>query len=166
MGGSGMLNEQAMNLLLQDPELTAYLNTIGVDVTEAKGLFTLLDDDGSGAISIDEFVTGFLRLKGSAKAVDMVTLMYENRKISKQLHSICSDTRNMRKVVTSLKQEVGQQTMTVQAAMGHQQDSYANHGIGLTFNRTMDSINALGIAGALMSPVALSPARTTEEQGS
>lgn len=102
--GSGMLSEEEMELLLQDGELRAYLEAIGIDSTEAKGFFQLLDDDASGTVSIDEFVTGFLRLKGGAKAVDMVSLMYENRKISKKLTKICEETRILRRALACLQQ--------------------------------------------------------------
>jgi hypothetical protein len=121
--GSGLVTEHEMDLLLQDPELLAYFTAIGLDSTEAKGLFVLLDDDESGAVSIDEFVTGFLRLKGSAKTVDLVTLMYENRKISKQLKQIVRESRTLRKVVNALRQEVGQQGVSVQATANNKQDS-------------------------------------------
>merc|ERR1712008_293823 len=142
--GSGMLNEEEMDRLLQDTELLAYMNAIGVDSTEAKGLFTLLDDDGSGNISIDEFVTGFLRLKGSAKAVDMVTLMYENRKISKQLKFICGETVTMQKMVTSLKHEVGQQAMAVHAAVNHVHRSPVS--LATVLDKTLDTMDSSAIS--------------------
>jgi hypothetical protein len=101
--GSGEVTEQEMDLLLDDPELIAYLNAIGIDHSEAKGLFTLLDDDGSGSVSIEEFVTGFLRLKGGAKAVDMVTLMYENRKIFKKINKVVQEVQMVSKGVNLLQ---------------------------------------------------------------
>merc|ERR1719362_1597558 len=51
--GSGLMTEEEMELLLQDNELTAYLKAMGIDGTEVKGFFTLLDDDASGTVSID-----------------------------------------------------------------------------------------------------------------
>merc|ERR1719499_3087492 len=74
--------------------MVAYLSAIGIDPSEAQGLFKLLDDDGSGSVSIEEFITGFLRLKGGAKAVDMVMLLYENRKIGKKLNKIFKEARH------------------------------------------------------------------------
>merc|ERR1712032_239190 len=106
--GSGFVAAQEMDLLLQDPELLAYFSAIGLDIDEAKDFFQKLDTDGSGAVSFDEFVTGFLRLKGSAKAVDIVTMMYENRKLSTNLKNLLHD-------VKALKQEVTQQGVIVQA---------------------------------------------------
>jgi hypothetical protein len=103
--GSGQITEKEMDGILQSPELVAYFNAIGVDTTEAMGLFQLLDDDCSGTVSIDEFVTGFLRLKGTAKAVDMVTLMYENRKISKLIKAILRESWSMKKAIILLTEK-------------------------------------------------------------
>lgn len=90
---SGFISQREFSELLKNAELTTYLEAIGIDSSEARGLFRLLDDDNSGKVSIDEFVSGFLRLKGSAKAVDMVTLLYENRKITQKLNQVMRETR-------------------------------------------------------------------------
>jgi len=103
--GSGYVTQQEMDVLLENPELQAYIKAIGIDSTEAKGLFVLLDDDASGTVCIDEFVTGFLRLKGGAKAVDMVTLMFENRKIFKKLNKVVQEVRMVNEAVDAMHQE-------------------------------------------------------------
>jgi len=92
--GSGEISLDEFVDLLEKPDMVAYLEGMGIDSSEAKGLFRLLDDDGSGVVSIDEFVTGFMRLKGGAKAVDMVMLLYENRKICKKLNRIFKEARS------------------------------------------------------------------------
>jgi len=93
--GSGQVTFLEFQKLLDNPDMVAYLEAMGIDSSEAQGLFSLLDDDGSGVVSIEEFITGFLRLKGSAKAVDMVMLLYENRKISKKLNKIFKEARHV-----------------------------------------------------------------------
>lgn len=86
---------------LTKPEMEHYFEAIDLDISEARGLFKLLDLDDSGSISVDEFVMGCLRLRGPAKAIDLATLMYDNRrilqrwrtsalKIERTLHSIAS----------------------------------------------------------------------------
>jgi len=91
---SGFITKKEFSALLKNAELVTYLEAIGIDSTEAQGLFRLLDDDSSGKVSIDEFVSGFLRLKGGAKAVDMVMLLFENRKINKKLNKILREARH------------------------------------------------------------------------
>merc|ERR1712232_1098111 len=70
------------NRLIADNEIVAYFKALDIDATEAKGLFELLDADGSGDVALEEFVTGCLRLKGEATAVDVVTLIHENKKLA------------------------------------------------------------------------------------
>jgi len=101
--GSGQVTFLEFQKLLDNPDMVAYLEAMGIDSTEAQGLFRLLDDDGSGVVSIEEFITGFLRLKGSAKAVDMVMLLYENRKISKKLNKIFKEARHANLSLSNMK---------------------------------------------------------------
>jgi len=70
---------------LRDRDVLAYLKFLEIDVYEARELFQLLDVDETGAVDIDEFVIGMMRLKGAAKGVDVANLMYENKKISVRL---------------------------------------------------------------------------------
>jgi len=66
---------------LQNPQMELYFQAVDLDISEAKGLFRLLDLDENGEISADEFVMGCLRLRGPAKAIDLATLMFENRRM-------------------------------------------------------------------------------------
>jgi len=66
---------------LKDHRIKAHLQALGLDINEARGLFTLLDMDRTGDVVIDEFVTGCMRLKGNAKTLDMQMLMYENKRM-------------------------------------------------------------------------------------
>lgn len=79
----GEFEQHCMN-----PKLRAVFSAVGLDVSEAQALFKLLDCDGSGAISLDEFVDGCIRLRGTAKSIDVATLMYENRRTSKKLQQM------------------------------------------------------------------------------
>merc|ERR1712039_323816 len=47
---------------------------------EAKWLFRLLDIHDSGWVELEEFLSGCLRLRGEAKAIDVLTLMQEFRR--------------------------------------------------------------------------------------
>mmetsp|Transcript_68941 Transcript_68941/g.165453 ORF Transcript_68941/g.165453 Transcript_68941/m.165453 type:complete len:702 (-) Transcript_68941:64-2169(-) len=78
---SGLLSLDELETLLVDPKYIWAMRLIGVDVSEARGLFLLLDINESNAVSIDEFVTGMMRLKGQAKGVDVATLIYENKRM-------------------------------------------------------------------------------------
>jgi len=83
-----------------------YLGALGLDTCEVEGLFKLLDVDGSGFVDLDEFVMGLLRLKGMAKTVDVATLMFEHKKLSKQMgHLEVVVEENCSKVVHALESD-------------------------------------------------------------
>jgi len=63
-----MLNEETMK---------DYFKVLNVDTSEARGFFDLLDEDGGGELDAAELVSGCLRLRGPAKALDLSLLARE-----------------------------------------------------------------------------------------
>merc|ERR1712187_49949 len=96
--GSGHITEEEFGELMLNDEVLAHLRAIGIDGNEAQGLFGLLDDDQSHSVSINEFITGCLRLKGGARAVDMVTLLFENKKQLRKLHKIEEQLQELNRI--------------------------------------------------------------------
>mmetsp|Transcript_80311 Transcript_80311/g.184009 ORF Transcript_80311/g.184009 Transcript_80311/m.184009 type:complete len:108 (+) Transcript_80311:328-651(+) len=58
---------------------------------EALTLFFLVDLDGSGTIDIDEFIFGVIRVRGGAKSIDMVSMMYDVHRISNVVHKLSDE---------------------------------------------------------------------------
>jgi len=85
--GDGMVSYDEFQTVLDDEEFKAVLTMLDLQVHEVSGLFDLLDD-GDGCISFEEFVSGVVRLKGQAQAVDVVTILYENQKMVRKLQLI------------------------------------------------------------------------------
>ncbi|CAE7248009.1 DRC3 [Symbiodinium sp. CCMP2456] len=54
-----------------------YFATIGLEVPDAWSLFKLLDMDGGGAVEVEEFLDGCLRLRGQATALDVGKIIHE-----------------------------------------------------------------------------------------
>merc|ERR1712019_257670 len=78
--GTGTISKEEMMEHLTSDETDAYLKTLDVTVSDAQGVFKLLDVTGSGEVSIDEFVLSLMRFQGSARAVDVATLLYEGKR--------------------------------------------------------------------------------------
>jgi hypothetical protein len=78
----GMISREEFDRLILEAKMQPVLDAIDVAVSEAQGLFELIDVDSSGMVSKDEFMMGCLRLRGNAKAMDLATLMYDNRRFS------------------------------------------------------------------------------------
>jgi len=56
---------------LKSSEVQELFKFIDIDISEAKGLFELLDNNGNGLIAYEEFLSGCLRVRGSAKSLDL-----------------------------------------------------------------------------------------------
>jgi len=85
---SGRITLSRLEDSLQSDQVMAYFHSLEITATDAWNLFKLLaDDDGSG-INLESFVTGCLRLRGSARSVDIHMLMYESRWMRKRISDL------------------------------------------------------------------------------
>lgn len=71
--GDGHITLDEFENMLENPSVKAYLGVLDLEVNESRTLFHLLDD-GDGEITYAEFLSGVCRLKGQAKAVDLIVL--------------------------------------------------------------------------------------------
>merc|ERR1712108_131775 len=84
MDHNGHITLQELDAFMEEGFLQEWLQSIGVDVGEARTLFELLDVDENGKIDLCEFLDGCLRLQGPAKAVDLLLLTSDYRRAFKQ----------------------------------------------------------------------------------
>ena len=75
--GNGAISWTEFQIALEDQRMHAFLSSLELDISDAIGLFQVLDSDGTGAIEHAEFLLGCLRLRGGAKAMDMVRVQME-----------------------------------------------------------------------------------------
>eukprot|EP00969_Alexandrium_andersonii_P224421 9911471-Alexandrium_andersonii.AAC.1 len=73
---------------MQDKSLTAYFQALDMTVDEAWNFFKLLDVSGTNVIDADDFVSGCMRLRGTARSIDMHMLLYESRWVMRKLSMI------------------------------------------------------------------------------
>ena len=83
--GTGQITLTEFEKHLQDEHVTAYFASLGLEPSDAWTLFKLLDSQNQKAVNIRDFVDGCVRLKGTARSIDVAKLMYENKWIMKQL---------------------------------------------------------------------------------
>jgi len=79
--GSRPITWEQFRDTLDSPDMQDYFKDIDVDVSEAWGLFQLLDGDNSGTVDAYEMVSGCLRLRGHAMALDLALVLHEMNKI-------------------------------------------------------------------------------------
>eukprot|EP00931_Biecheleriopsis_adriatica_P086846 TRINITY_DN61415_c0_g1_i1.p1 TRINITY_DN61415_c0_g1~~TRINITY_DN61415_c0_g1_i1.p1 ORF type:complete len:564 (+),score=108.13 TRINITY_DN61415_c0_g1_i1:90-1781(+) len=83
---------------LQDSSMTALLNSLDIEVHDALTLFEMLDQDRSGQVDLDEFITGCITLRGNAKAVQI-------EKIKSLMQSIMEEQGVLRGEIRKLQKE-------------------------------------------------------------
>ena len=81
---SGQISMLEIEQLFGDENLSELLEALEISAYDARSMFKLLDGDDSGAVDIDEFCSGCLRLKGDARSFDIQCLMFESQRLLKK----------------------------------------------------------------------------------
>merc|ERR1712136_494944 len=66
---------------MEREDMKLFCASIGLYFTNYNSLFKLLDVDDNGVLSIDEFVIGFLRLRGGSVMIDMEVTLQETKSL-------------------------------------------------------------------------------------
>jgi len=87
---SGNITVQELEEMIKDDSegAAAVFSAMDISVETALQLCVLLDQDGGGTISLDEFVEGCLKLRGNAKATDIHLLMHESHTNCHKLNTL------------------------------------------------------------------------------
>lgn len=96
---SGTVTLQEFEDRLYDDRLQEYFAAMDLTTDEAWNLFKLLDSSESCLIDIEEFVSGCLRLRGTARSVDMHMLMYQTKWTMKKLSALTRSMEDLRQEV-------------------------------------------------------------------
>lgn len=91
---TGTLSWDEFETFLQDDEVRAYFVTLDLDMSSLHKIFTLLDQNGSGELDLSEFIEGCVRLKGTAKTIDIVLLRAEINKFMHALRTVARVSKN------------------------------------------------------------------------
>jgi len=82
--GDGVMSWMEFQDSLNNPQMKETLQLIDIDIGQAEELFKLLDVDENGTVTYDDFIDGCVRLRGPAKSLDLMTIMYEQRRLAKR----------------------------------------------------------------------------------
>merc|ERR1712032_867236 len=70
----GEITFEEFQVIAEIPPVQMWLASMGVETDDLTTLFVLIDDDRSGLITVDEFVTRMPRIAGPAKGIDVLKL--------------------------------------------------------------------------------------------
>ncbi|CAE7460338.1 Scn11a [Symbiodinium natans] len=101
---------QTNEVRMQDIEKAASLDRLGacmealdISAEDVKTLFTLIDTDNSGAVDLEEFVSGCMQLHGPAKSLQIAKMSYENKRIKEAIQTIGYQVFEVNRKLSSLR---------------------------------------------------------------
>jgi hypothetical protein len=114
--GKGTISLHEFEDKLQDERVIAYFNVLKLDVSDARVLFHLIDNDHSDEIGIDEFLEGCYKLQGESRSLDMKIMQSEvhflqehfwkfEGEINNALQMLIKDQRATEKLLAQLAQD-------------------------------------------------------------
>eukprot|EP00930_Biecheleria_cincta_P070953 TRINITY_DN58513_c0_g1_i1.p1 TRINITY_DN58513_c0_g1~~TRINITY_DN58513_c0_g1_i1.p1 ORF type:complete len:299 (-),score=58.18 TRINITY_DN58513_c0_g1_i1:83-886(-) len=74
---------------LADPNMAAFFKALDLETDNAWNLFKLMSTEkGSGYIYVDDFVDGCMKLKGTARSLDLALLKHDHQRIQWRLDTV------------------------------------------------------------------------------
>eukprot|EP00747_Dinoflagellata_sp_TGD_P099273 gnl/TRDRNA2_/TRDRNA2_167691_c1_seq1.p1 gnl/TRDRNA2_/TRDRNA2_167691_c1~~gnl/TRDRNA2_/TRDRNA2_167691_c1_seq1.p1 ORF type:complete len:124 (+),score=24.96 gnl/TRDRNA2_/TRDRNA2_167691_c1_seq1:174-545(+) len=76
-------------------ELEAFAASLHIDTSDLEQVFRLLSNDGRDSVDVDSFVMGCMKIKGTAKSMDVCALLHEQHKAKEantEFHKLCQDS--------------------------------------------------------------------------
>lgn len=93
--GDGLISVAEFQEVVASPQGLAMFHALELQPSEAAQMFELFDD-GDGLVSYEEFCQGVMQLKGQARAMDIITILRDCRRIIDKcdvLEGLCAQGR-------------------------------------------------------------------------
>eukprot|EP00928_Gymnodinium_smaydae_P087815 TRINITY_DN7200_c0_g2_i1.p1 TRINITY_DN7200_c0_g2~~TRINITY_DN7200_c0_g2_i1.p1 ORF type:complete len:651 (-),score=64.46 TRINITY_DN7200_c0_g2_i1:602-2554(-) len=69
---------------VDDPAVLAFAQTLEIELLDLKQFFAVISCNGRRAVNLENFVLGCIKLKGMAKSMDLMSLMYSHREATNE----------------------------------------------------------------------------------
>eukprot|EP00440_Ansanella_granifera_P010024 gb/GFBE01010872.1/.p1 GENE.gb/GFBE01010872.1/~~gb/GFBE01010872.1/.p1 ORF type:complete len:587 (+),score=118.18 gb/GFBE01010872.1/:1-1761(+) len=95
--GDGVLTESEFLSIVDNPKVKSWLSAQELNVHDPEMLFRLIDSGAgcAGEVSAEQFVTGVGKLKGPARSMDLLQVMFEMRDLRSVLQSVHRTTEQV-----------------------------------------------------------------------
>merc|ERR1712232_867436 len=74
---TGKISKEQFLTYMGLDRMRIFFEVLGIDVSEPRTLFDLLDTDNTNNLDISEFVVGLMKFRGQAKHLDIEVLLHE-----------------------------------------------------------------------------------------
>jgi len=96
------LNE--LHVCLKDARITSFLDSVGLDISDAETFYSLLaSQTGSSEIDLSSLVSGWLRMRGAATSIDLLSFQHQMQMSNRRF---CEELSGCRQELAALKGEM------------------------------------------------------------
>jgi len=85
---SNKVSIKELEVAMSQEKLASFMESMDISTQDIWTLFLILDADGSGEISFEEFVSGCMQLQGPAQSVQLARMRYENKVMRQELRRV------------------------------------------------------------------------------
>jgi len=100
---------QDLEEAMSQKKLSSFLESMGISTEDVWTLFMIMDNDQTGLVNLEEFVSGCLQGQGPAKSIQLVKMSYENKVTRQALKKVGIEIRGVMTDLSDLRLRMGLQ---------------------------------------------------------
>merc|ERR1712060_326211 len=82
--GDGMITYDQFARSANDPDVLAFAESLEIELFDLKQFFNVLSANNKRPVNLENFVIGCIKLKGMAKSMDLMDLMYAQKQATEE----------------------------------------------------------------------------------
>lgn len=85
---SGEVTEEEFTERIDDPRMLAFANSLEIDSMDLQQFFDIMSDRGARTVDLETFVEGCIKLRGSARSMDVMDVLIQQKSMKQDLADI------------------------------------------------------------------------------
>jgi len=98
-GHTSVVSLKQLKEALQSKKLASFMHSMDISTQDIWTLFMVIDANGDGQVTLDEFVFGCMQLQGPAKGLQMARMSYENTMMREEIKRLQYDFRGIKELL-------------------------------------------------------------------
>lgn len=100
--GSGELDVNEFLAALEDEEILWKMRSLDLPIDDAARLFSVIDGEGTRALTMEEFIDGCTKLKGPARSRDLLAITSQADTLAKKMDTLAEELQDGERMLHAL----------------------------------------------------------------